>query len=167
MKTLKQRVIGAALSLALVLSLVVAANIGRVEAQVPSVPAPYNVDLGVQITNSVREPGTVTTAPLTNLAYGGVVCTFVQTAASGSPSTTFGIQVYDSATASWITYVTSGAITTTTPTSVMVYPGIQTSSLPAAMVGINLKLPRTYRVTQTVSGGGTATTSKIGCNLLK
>lgn len=138
------------------------------KAQTPSVPGPYNVDLGAVITNAARVPGTVTTAPQTNLAYNGVVCTFNQTGSSGSPSTTFSIQQYDSATASWTTLVTSGAITSNgAPTPIVVYPGIQTTSLPAGMVALSMKLPRTYRVSQTIAGAGTTSTSKIGCNLLK
>lgn len=139
-----------------------------VRAQTPSIPGPYNVDLGAVITNAARVPGTVTTAPQTNLAYNGVVCTFNQTGASGTPSTTFSIQQYDSATATWTTLVTSGAITSNgAATPIVVYPGIQTTSLPAGMVALSMKLPRTYRVSQTITGANTTSTSKIGCNLLK
>jgi hypothetical protein len=137
-------------------------------AQVPSVPAPYNVDLGAVITNSARAPATVTTSQLDNLAYNGAECTFNQSAASGSSSTTFSIQFYDSASNSYQSLVTSGAITSSSvPTTIVVYPGVQTSSLPTGMVALNMKLPRKWRVSQTNAGANTTTTGTIGCNLLK
>jgi hypothetical protein len=137
-------------------------------AQVPSVPPPYNVDLGALITNSARAPATVTSAQQDNLAYHGAECTFNQSAASGSSSTVFSIQFYDSASNTYQTLVTSGAITASaTPTTIVVYPGIQTSSLPTGMVALNMDLPRKWRVSQTNSGANTTTTGTIGCNLLK
>lgn len=138
-------------------------------AQTPSLPPqPYNVELGAVITNGARAPGTVTTAKLQNLAYNGVECTFNQASASGSPSTTFSVQMYDSASNTYQSLATSGAITgTATPTTVVVYPGIQTSSLPTGMVALNMHLPLFWRVSQTVTGANTTTTGTIGCNLLK
>lgn len=143
---------------------------GIVLAQVPSSIGPYNSDFGVVITNSARPNSAtpVVSAQLSNTSYGGVVCTFNQASASGSPSTVFGIQIFDSASNSYQTLVSSGAITgTTTPTSVVVYPGVQTSSLPAGMVAISMHLPRFWRVTQTVSTSNTTTTGTIGCGYLK
>lgn len=140
-------------------------------AQGPStatVPGPYNTDTGALITNSLRTAGTTTTAAQTNLAYKGVACRYVQTAASGSPSTTFSIQSYDAASASWLSLVTSGAITDTTVTEIAVYPGMAVGSLPAAYVAQNIHLPRVWRLSQTVAGSsGPAVTSKIGCNYLR
>ncbi len=164
-KFLKTRVLALAVAGAVALAAFLPA---KTRAQVPSVPAPYNVDLGAVITNSARAPATVTTSQLDNLAYDGAICTFNQSAASGSSSTTFGIQMYDSASNSYQTLVTSGAITgTATPTSIVVYPGVQISSLPTGMVALNMKLPRKWRVTQTNAGANTTTTGTIGCNLLK
>ena len=140
---------------------------GAAFAQVPSTVPPYNTDLGALITNSLRVAGTVTTAAQTNLDKNGAVCTFNQTASSGSPSTTFSIQGYDAATASWLTYITSGAITDTTTTAIAVYPGMATSPL-SGMTCISVHLPRVWRVSQTIAGtSGPATTSKIGCNMLR
>lgn len=137
-------------------------------AQVPSIPGPYNVDLGALITNTARAPATVTSTQQDNLAYNGAECTFNQSAASGSSSTTFGIQMYDSASNTYQSLVTSGAITANaTPTTIVVYPGVQTSSLPTGMVALSMKLPRKWRVTQTNAGANTTTTGTIGCNLLK
>lgn len=138
-------------------------------AQVPTSQPPYNTDIGAVITNSLRGPGTVTSSQLNNLDKTGVVCTFQQSAVSGSPSTTFSIQGYDAATNSYNTLVTSGTITTSTSNiyALAVHPGIAVSSLPANYVAQNIVLPRIFRVSQTIAGGGTATTSKIGCVIVK
>lgn len=168
MKNLITRVGGLAALALLCAGLYVGVVSGPARSQVPSTVPPYNTDLGAIITNSARTAGTVTSSQQTNLDKNGVACRFVQTVASGSPSTTFSIQGYDAATESYISLVTSGAITGTTPTEIVVYPGIQTSSLPTAMVAISLHLPRVWRLTQTIGGTQTpASTSKIGCNMLK
>lgn len=164
MKTMKSLLVAAALAVAVLAP-------GLAAAQTPSIlNPPYNVDQGVKITNTLREAGTVTTDPQTNLNYQGVVCTMVQTAVSGSPSTTFSIQMYDAGTASWNTLATSSAVTTSTGTeryTVWVQPGLIAADVPTNGVGKSTHLPRTWRLSQTVGGtGGPATTSKIGCNYL-
>lgn len=164
----------------LAVALTAAALCAPARAQTPSLPPPpYNVDIGALITNALRGVGTVTSAVQQNLANRGVVCrSTTPTVSSGSPSATFGIQVYDTATATWLTYGTSGVIggysanAAGTPYDVMVHAGIAVGSLPTNMVGVNLALPRAWRVTQTIAEGtgGTgrspALTSKIGCNYL-
>lgn len=148
-------------------------------AQTPSNPPPYNVDIGALITNTLRGAGTVTTSAQANTNWRGVICTLVPTASSGSGSIGFKIQGYDAATASYLDYITAAPLTVgrlvsptvlDTPYSVIVYPGIQTSSLPTNTTGISLHLPRTWRVSQTITSlaGNTnnAITAKIGCNYL-
>lgn len=142
-------------------------------AQVPSVQnPPYNVDLGALITNSLRTASTVQSATQTNLNWRGVLCKFLETVSSGTPSTTFSIQSYDAATASWQTLATSGAVTSTTgnPASILIYPGAAMTTTPSGWVLNAIYLPRTWRINQVVgSGAGAAspaTTSKIGCNYL-
>jgi hypothetical protein len=140
------------------------------KAQVPALPGPpYNVDLGALVSGTrAANASASNTATQTNLAYNGVLCTFNMSAASGSPSTTFGIQFLDSASNTWQTLVTSGAITSTaTPTSIVVAPGIQTSSLPSAMVAIQLKLPRFWRITEANTVSTTTATRTIGCNVFR
>lgn len=141
-------------------------------AQAPSLPPPpYNVDIGALFTSAQRAAASspFNSATQTNLAGRGVVCTYNQTAASGSPSTTFNIQYLDAATASWVTLGTSGAITaSTTPESLMVYDGIQTASLPSHVSGSGLKLPVKWRAQLVVAGTSTpATTGILGCNTLR
>ena len=152
------------------------------KAQTPSNPAPYNVDLGALITNADRQTNAtaVTTAAQANTNWRGVVCVNVPTASSGSTSTTWKIQGYDAAGAAYYDMLTSAAMVLgpqgsqsllNTAYTLMVYPGIQTSSLPANMSAISLHLPRTWRISQTIatSGGSAANsaqTSRIGCNYL-
>jgi hypothetical protein len=142
-------------------------------AQVPSLPTPpYNVDLGASApvatgTRAFNASASNYTTQ-TNLAWTGALCTFNMSAASGSASTTFGIQFLDSASATWQTLVTSGAITATaTPTSIVVAPAIQTSSLPSGMVAIQMRLPRFWRVTETNTVSNTTATRTIGCNVFR
>ncbi len=135
---------------------------------VPSVVGPYNLDLGAQITNVAQVPGTVNGASQANIDQSGVVCMFDMTGEAGSPSTTFSIQSYDAANAAWQTLVTSGAVTAlNTPTTIVAYPGAVATSVPTGMVIAGLPVSRVWRVTETVTGGGTTVTGRIGCNLLK
>lgn len=159
--------VGAALAVLLVSS-------GLVFAQVPAIgPPPYNVDLGALLTNTARVPGTYNSATQNNLAYQGVMCTMNQTAVTGT-STVFSIQFLDTASGLWQTMVSSAAITTAvnTPTSIVVAAGLQTSSttpiagLPSLMVTMGLKLPRSWRVQEVVTGG-TSTTGTIGCTVFR
>lgn len=169
----------AAVALALASSL---PGLKTAQAQTPSNPAPYNVDLGALITNAARQTNAaaVTTGLQANTNWRGVVCVNVPTASSGSTSTTWKIQGYDAATATYYDMLTSADMVLgpqgsqsllNTAYTLMVYPGIQTSSLPANMSAISLHLPRTWRISQTIatSGGSAANsaqTSRIGCNYL-
>jgi hypothetical protein len=133
----------------------------------PNVPA--NNDLGAVVTNTLRTAGTVQVNGPTNLYYRGVICTLNMSAISGSPSVTFAIQAFDAASSSWTSLATSTASTAaSTPNSISVYPGNQTSSLPSGVTAAaSLHLPRAWRLSQTVGGSSTpATTGTIGCNYL-
>jgi lipoprotein-anchoring transpeptidase ErfK/SrfK len=126
-----------------------------------------NQDLGVQITNSARVPGTVTTAPIINSGWKGITCTYNQTEHANTPATTISIQAFDAASSTWFTLVTSGSIANdATPTPISVYPGQQTASLPAGMVASGLHLPYKFRVSQTMAGASATITGTVGCNAL-
>lgn len=142
-------------------------------AQVPSLPGPpYNIDLGTSaatIKNTAQGAATVNSSTQTNLAYTGVACTFNQTAIGGTPAITFGIQFLDSASGLWQTMAVSGSITTAlnTPITIAVGPGFATTGF-TGYVGFNFHLPRFWRVTETVAGTGTPTTTgTIGCNVFR
>lgn len=147
----------------------------QAQSPTPSVVGPYNVDLGGSpsasqplITLTSQGPGTKT-ASISNIDQSGLVCTFKQSAVSGSPSTTFEIDGYDSATATWNPLVVSDAVTTSTTNvyTIWAQPGLVSTDVPTNGVGKSVAVPRWARVSATVTGAGTATTGKIGCNLLK
>lgn len=156
----------------LVLAGLLAFIAGSALAQTPSIPPPYNVPLGAVITNNNQGIGTVNSALQNNVAYNGIICTFNSTSKSASPNATISIQMQDSASATFQSLVTSGTISlTATPTSVVIYPGIQTSSLPSGMVAFNGRLPRFWRLQQVITSGGgaspTIVAGTVGCDLLK
>lgn len=175
---------------ALVLALVALSGLWPALAQVPSVAGPYNQYIGKVITDTSTTGivGTQNSAQQNNLAYNGVICTFAQNAGSGSASSSFAIQAFDSASGTYQTMLASGIIAVKNPTSVnptdasvnpvsiMIYPSIQTTSLPAGMIGLvtlNMKLPRYWRIQQIISksntnfGTGTFVGGQVGCDYLK
>ena len=147
----------------------------KVDAQpVPSFVGPYNVDLGVLITNTAQIGGAAGdgifgTPSVNNFDQSGVICTMNATVNSGSPSTTFSVQAFDAATATWHTIGTSGAVTATaTPTSLIVYPGAVASSVPTGVTVYGLPVPRVWRISETVGSSSAAgVTAKIGCNIMR
>lgn len=169
------------LSAALLLSgALLASSLGGASAQVPGLPpGPYNVPVTNPasntpavtpvLTNTAQGAATVSSNIIQNLAYAGVICTFNQSAHTGSPSITFGIDYYDEASAKFQQLVISGAISAdATPTSVVVYPGAALTTTPTGMVLEALKLPRYFRVREVVAGTATPTTTgTIGCDLLR
>jgi hypothetical protein len=151
-------------------------------AQVPSTQPPYNVDLGSPgtsggtptpvITNTVRVPATFNSPQLGNLDKEGVICTFNATLSSGSPTVTFKIQNYDAASNSYYDLVTSGAqqaFSYNVPLSIVAHIGVVAGAvLPASILsGASLPVSRFWRVQEIITGANTATTSTVGCNLLK
>ncbi len=129
-----------------------------------------NLNLGVISSSTGRAAGTVTATPTPNTGANGAICTLnLTTSSSGAPSVTFSIQFQDTASATWQSLVTSGAVTAAaTPTSIMVYPGAVATSVPSGMVIAGLKLPPTWRVSATFAGTGAPVAQySIGCALLK
>lgn len=149
------------------------------DAQVPGAPSsPYNVPVTnpaantpaatAVLTNAAAGAGTVTSNIIQNLAYAGVLCTFNQSAHTGTPSTTIEIDAYDEASASFQKLVISGAITAdATPTSILVYPGAALTTTPTGMVLEAIKLPRYFRVKEVIAGTTPGVTATIGCDLLR
>ncbi len=156
-----------ALRSALVFTVAVIVLTGMAVAQVPSSQGPYNSDFGAVFTNTARVPGTYNSPQLSNNSYLGVICTWNQTAASGSPSTAINIQLFDSASNTYQTLGTglSSLTATGTPSSIMVYPGIASSGLLAGTVLAHL--PRFWRVQEVITGANTTSTGTVGCGYLK
>lgn len=119
------------------------------------------------ITNASATAATVSSAAQLNTYHRGVLCTMNMSAHTNSPSTTVVVQGYDAASAAWYALGTSGAVTSdAAPTSIMVYPGAQTSSLPTGMSATGVKLPKRWRVQNVIAGTTPIVTSTTGCQLL-
>lgn len=130
--------------------------------------AQVNADLGAIITNALRTPGTVTSNQQTNTDGVGLICVFTMTASSGGPSSTFKIQGFDAASASYYDLATSGAITAlNTPTALITKSGAISADAIAPNVVKSVPVPLKWRISQTITGAGTAVTGTIGCNKLK
>ena len=135
----------------------------------PGPVTPSNVPLATAvITLTAQGAATVNSSDQSNLYDAGVRCTFNQTAHTGTPSSTLAIQFKDVATGTYQSLATSGAITAdSTPTTVVVYPGMQTASLPTGMVAHGGAVGRVWRAQVVVAGTTPGVTAKVGCELLK
>ena len=163
--------------MALVFTAVLLVGLTPATAQVPSSNPPYNTDIGAVLPSAQRTQavGTYSSASQTNLDKEGVVCTLVPSASSGSPSTTFNIQEYDAASATWFTVKTSTAILSTeapnTPHQLVVRPSVQTTSDPTNSDSLSWPLTRVWRVQGIVGNGagaaGPAMTFQVGCNYVR
>lgn len=132
---------------------------------------PYNSNLGAVVQSKTLAggvAGTYNSALISNYGNKGVKCVFNQTSESGTPSTTFAIQEYDQASATYQTILTSAAVTNDLESVLEVYPGIQTSSLPSGQTwaSINLHLPYAFRVAVIVAGTNPGIIYTVGCNSL-
>lgn len=141
------------------------------KSQVPSANPPFNIDTGAIITLALNGPGNLTTtsANQTNLDKTGIVCTYVQTASSGSASTTFEIDSFDAASATWNRLVISSAIATPVsgaPYTLVMHPGLIAADVPTNGVGKSMPLPRVWRA-QTITGGTNSVVATVGCNVIK
>jgi hypothetical protein len=149
-------------------------------AQTPSLPGPpYNTDMGAttstKFLQTAQPVGTINQAQQINYANAGVACTYVMTGESGSPSTTFGIQFFDSASNTYQTLVQNGTAVTAlnTPTTVVVTTGFGpvtgtgVAALPTNWTVLGMHLPRFWRVFSTVANANTTATGTIGCNLFR
>lgn len=161
--TVRNAIVAAAVSLA-----VLAAPPAHAQP-VPSFVGPFNNDIGAVITNTAQAAGTVNSQNQANVDQSGVICTLKQSAVVSTPTTTFAIQGFDAATATWNTLAISGNITTSTTNiySLFVAPGAVATSVPTNAVVAGLPLPRVWRVQEVVTGGAASTTGVIGCNLVK
>lgn len=162
------------------LALAGAAFLADASAQVPSLPlSPYNPPVTnpavntpaatAVITNIAAGTGTYSSNIINNIAYAGALCTYNQTAHTGTPLTTLEIDAYDEASATFQKWVTTGNVSAdATPTSVEVYPGASLTTTPTGMVIEALKLPRYFRVKEVVGGSnGSTVTGTVGCDLLR
>lgn len=122
-----------------------------------------NKDTTALITLSAQGAGTVTSADQDNFIWRGANCVFDQTAHTGTPSTTFSIQVKDAASGAYVTVLTSAAITAdNTPTMLTMSAGTPN----VTNVSDGRPLSRVWRVSATVGGTTPAVTATVGCALI-
>lgn len=165
MRTLRTTMLGLGFAVALASASVAAPN-------PPQAGYPQNNDIGAVITNTLRTPATVTGTPaVQNNSWRGVVCTFLGTASSGSPTETWSIEGFDAATNSWYQIATTatfqwGPYNTFLPKTLTVYPGVAVGSLSTGNAAQSAVLPKLWRLKDVVAGSGTAVTSKAGCNYI-
>ena len=171
MKKFLRNAISAASAVALLAALSFAAPTARAQGPVPSVPGPYNIDLGQVlafanlIASTANSPtGSAYTATPVNLAYRGLVCRLTETGESGSPTVAWGIQQYDAASASWTTAVAASGSNAFANQVIEMRAGVAVSGLQSGWTAINLVVPRVWRVYVTTTGASLGLTGYVGCN---
>lgn len=88
-----------------------------------------------------------------------LTCVYNQTAQTGASSVTWSIQALLPGTTTWVTLLTSAAVTTNTQSIMSLGVNIAT----AANVGLNTVVPDNYRTTVTETGGATSVTGTVSC----
>lgn len=96
----------------------------------------------VNVIASAARTADVTTNPVYSRGATGLTATLVVTASAATPSITFAIQAYEPASATWVTLLTSAAITGASTNTITVSPQIATS----ANVSLNRIIPDTVRI---------------------
>jgi hypothetical protein len=144
---------------------------GLAFAQVPSTVPPYNTQNAAVIAQGNRTTSTVYSALQTNLDKTGVLCRLHQNFAgtsSGTPSSTFGIQIYDAVAQTYLQYPVSGAVTSAVDTDVIMHSGAVATSVPTATTVWGIPLGHDWRAFLTVAGtGAPSITSGVSCGYLK
>jgi hypothetical protein len=142
-------------------------------AQVPNAQPPYNQPFTalLGIAAKYRETGTVYGALQSSVDKSGVICRLHQNLASsssGTPSTTFGIQIYDAVAQSYLQYPVSGAVTTAADTDIIMKVGAVATSVPTNTTVWGLPLASQWRVFMTVAGtGAPGINSQVECGYLR
>lgn len=91
---------------------------------------------------SAARTATPTASPLYTRGARGVITTIVVTAVTGTPSITVAIQSYDPGSSTWVSLLTSTAITVVGTTTMVVAPGVAV----AANLAVSTIIPDTLRV---------------------
>lgn len=125
---------------------------------------PVTRDLGSLKTMTGQSAATVTSSDQSGFNITRVVCAFSQSTYTGSPSTTFKIQNKDAASGFYYDLITSSAVTTAvnTPSAIAAGGGVVTT----ANVGVGLPIAAKWRISVTVGGSSTPTsTGTVGCSV--
>jgi hypothetical protein len=118
--------------------------------------------VGAVQTLSTVGPSTVSSPAQTSALGSGLTCVYNQTAQSGSSSVTWSIQsLAPGTTATWVTLISSTAVTTNTTNMLSVGRGVATT----ANVGLGISLPAVWRTQVVESGASTTVTGTVGCDV--
>lgn len=122
-----------------------------------------NLDTGALVTLSNASAG-VNSSDQTNTAGRGLKCLIDITAISGtSPTLTASIDYKDTASGTYTHLLTSAALSAAGTTMLTLYPGIAAT----ANVAASDVLPRTWRVSDTISGTTPSVSATIGCSVIR
>jgi hypothetical protein len=151
------KLLGAAL---LLFGLATAAQAGPPTATLQNYSLRYSV--GAIQTLSTVGPSTVSSASQTSALGSGLTCVYNQTAQTGSSSVTWSIQsLVPGTTATWVTLLSSTAVTTNTTNMLSVGRGVATT----ANVGLGISLPAVWRTQIVESGVSSTVTGTVGCDV--
>lgn len=111
------------------------------------------------ITIAAAGASTVTSADLTNEGCRGVQVIFDATITT-TTSAVLKIQGKDPVSGAYYDLLTGAAVTSISTNVYTVYPGVTVAS----NVAVSAPLPRTWRVSITITGGSSALTATVGAN---
>jgi hypothetical protein len=119
-----------------------------------TIPLPL-VRLTAQAAGTVNSPDQYNSTNRQSLS-----CYFVQSASTGSPSTTFKIQAKEPVSGQYVDLLVSSAITSSTaPVGIYLGAGVEN----VANVGIALPVPRAWRASVVVTGATVTVTGTVSC----
>lgn len=122
-----------------------------------------NFDTAALVTLTAQGAGTVTTqADQVNYNGRGLKCTVNVSAVGGTPSLVVTIQGKDPVSGAVKAILASPSITTTGVTTLTIYPGIAVT----ANVSASDVLPRTWNISETVSGTTPSVTATTACSVI-
>jgi len=141
----------------------IASFAGAVEAQV-SQPSQNRAIMAIRTSYVTQTLTAVGPSTVNSNTFGGfgknLTCTLLVTAQTGSPSSTWSIQGLVPGTTTWVTLLTSAAVTAiNTPSTMSIGPNITT----AANVGLNAVVPDNWRTQVVETGGGSTVTGTVSC----
>jgi hypothetical protein len=119
-----------------------------------------SVNESVLLLASAARTATTATDRQENLRQRGVIAT-ISVTAIGTASLTLSIQRWEPASSTWITMLSSAAITTNSVTSLTLFPGAAVT----ANVSANATLPRSWRV-NVAHGNANPATYSVGISTL-
>lgn len=122
-----------------------------------------NNDYGTIVSMAGMTNGTITSGLIPNYDGKGLDCYYSQTSIGGSPSTQFSIQEYDAASGTYETLLKSVAVTSNAVAHNVIYPGMQTTTLPSNFAVLGFHAPTQFALSISNNVAATSITGVIGC----